>query len=359
MATEPSSPFFFHFHDLNSGNRNAETPLQPKRSRTQAPQDNRYTKLLFIAGHSTVCEDTNGGCSSLPVFRPPVDVLFTADYGSSVGLYGIFYDVLRRFCTGMNALTGSVQSFSLPIIEQVLTTMNRDPIPGQTGFFHNLGLNFHAKDSDTSNMFLFQPGEGFDTFEASGAYLVDITNVLGISRLHNPEIEGSHNLFSSPEFLHRLGIARTKRDVIDTGKKTVKGQCTVYGYNNPSFVKTNAKSDRAQRVKLSDVLNKLQRQEPDILHDALVVVVSCRGFEGAAQSAACTGYDSPRTGTFEAYSDDDDGGKGGGVKIKRRPRTRKRTCTCTCRYRCRCRCRRRRVRQPYKHKSKFTSRLKK
>jgi len=304
------------FHLFNRGSRNYENERVVKNVSTPPVfPDKQYTKILFIVGHSTVCEDTNLGCSSLPVFSPPVDVLFTASYGDLLGMHGLFYDVLRRFCSGLRVQ--QPPQFSLPTIAKVLTHMNRSPPPGSTGYFHNLNLSFHEQRSETSNMFLFQPGEGLDRIEASGVYLIDPTNIRSLlPTTRNGDIE-SHNLFSNADLLTRLGITRPVRDVVQS-RVNDKGNA-VYRYNNPSFAKTRGADPRAQRIKLSYLLSEFETKEPGILNNALVVVASCRGFEGADESYGI-GYESPHTHEFgfDPGAMSDGGGNKKRSKHKRR-----------------------------------------
>jgi len=296
--------FNFNFHDLNTGSRKFDSRREPKRSAVpQVFPDKQYNKILFIAGHSTVCEDVNAGCSALPVFRPPVDVLFTASYGDLVGLYGLFYDVLRRFCTGLRVQPHP--QFSLPTIATMLKKLNRvqEPPSGLTGFFHNLNLSFHEQDSETSNMFLFQPGKGFDTVEASGVYLISPDNITSLlNTTPNGEIERGCNLFSNPALLSNIGIAKTEREVRVDGQTNGKN---VYGYANPSFVIDRASNPRTQRIKLSYLLRQLEIKQPNVLQGALVIVASCRGFEGEDEKNAAA-HDSPRAGDFTDVSEDEE-----------------------------------------------------
>lgn len=313
-AMEPA-PAPYPFHLFNRGSRKYENERVVKNVSTPPVFPNKqYTKILFIVGHSTVCEDHDLGCSSLPVFSPPVDVLFTASYGDLLGMHGLFYDVLRRFCSGLRVQ--QPPQFSLPTIANVLTQMNRAPPPGLTGYFHNLNLSFHEQRSDTSNMFLFQPGEGFDTIEASGVYLIDPTNIRSLlPTTSNGEIE-SHNLFSNADLLSSLGITKTARYVVQSRVNDKIN--VVYRYNNPSFIRTSGANPRAQRVKLSYLLSEFETKEPGMLDNALIVVASCRGFEGADERHGI-GYNSPRRHEFDQGSDSDGGGN------KKRHRHKKRS----------------------------------
>jgi len=233
------------FYMFNRGSRNYKNERVVKNVSTPPVFPvKQYDKILFIVGHSAVCEDKNLGCSSLPVFTPPVDVLFTASYGDLLGMHGLFYDVLRRFCTGLRAQ--EPPQFSLPKIANVLTLLNRAPPPGSTGYFHNLNLSFHEQGSETSNMFLFQPGEGFDTVEASGVYLIDPTNIRSLlPTTRNSEIVEHYNLFSNADLLTRFGITKTARDVVQS-RVSDKGN-VVYRYNNPSFVRTSGGYESPRR----------------------------------------------------------------------------------------------------------------
>jgi hypothetical protein len=309
-----STPVFVPFYATNTGYRKRQrAPVD-----ADVPQvfpNKQYNKILFIAGHSTVCEDKDGGCSALPVFQPPVDVLFTTRYGDLLGFYGLFYDVLRRFCTGLR-LQPQPQ-FSLPTISTMLKNLNRQERPptGLNGFFHNLNLRFHEQGSDTSNMFLFQPGEGFGTVEASGVYLISPENITGLlNTTPNVNIDSGCNLFSNPQLLHQLGIAQTTRQVFPINESN-----SVYGYANPSFVRTDTADLKAQRVELSYLLDKLATT--DILQGALVVVASCRGFEGASSEEASANK-SPRAGEF---TDESDGERGGNKKRNGKKTGKKRT----------------------------------
>ena len=303
-----STPVFVPDYATNTGYRK-----RPLRSVDDDDDDDtvfankQYNKILFIVGHSTVCEDKDGGCSALPVFEPPVDVLFTTRYGDLLGFHGLFYDVLRRFCTGLRVQPPP--HFSLPTITTMLKKLNRAEKTGLNGFFHNLNLRFHERGSETSNMFLFQPGKGFDTVEASGAYIVSPENITGLlDTTPNVRIDGECNLFSNPELLQRLGIAKTERRVTIVGRSSSGNN--VYGYANPSFVRTDTADPKAQRVKLSYLLDKLATTT-DILRGALVVVASCRGFEGASNEEASANK-SPRADEFTDVSDE--GERGGNKK---------------------------------------------
>lgn len=311
MSTHVLVPFY----DTNSGHRK-----RPLRSVDDDDDDDtvfankQYNKILFIVGHSTVCEDKDAGCSALPVFEPPVDVLFTTRYGDLLGFHGLFYDVLRRFCTGLRVQPPP--QFSLPTITTMLKKLNRVEKTGLNGFFHNLNLRFHERDSETSNMFLFQPGNGFDTVEASGVYIISPENITSLlNTTPNVIIESGYNLFSKPELLQRLGIAKTERQVRLVGRSSNGNN--VYGYANPSFIRTDTADPKRQRVKLSYLLDKLATT--GILQDALVVVASCRGFEGASTEEA-SANESPRSSDFTDVSEEE----GGGNK-KRRKKTGKKT----------------------------------
>ena len=154
-------------------------------------------------------------------------------------------------------------------------------------------------------MFLFQPGEGFDTIEASGVYLIDPTNIRSLlPTTMNSEIE-PYNLFSNADLLTRFGITKTARDVVQS-RVSDKGN-VVYRYNNPSFVRTSGADPRAQRVKLSYLLSEFETKAPGMLDNALVVVASCRGFEGADEIYGI-GYKSPHRHEFEPGSESDGGG---------------------------------------------------
>jgi hypothetical protein len=165
-------------------------------------------------------------------------------------------------------------------------------------------------------MFLFQPGEGLDRSEASGVYLIDPTNIRSLlPTTRNGDIE-SHNLFSNADLLTRLGITKTAIDVVQS-RVNDKGN-VVYIHNNPSFIRTSGADPRAQRVKLSYLLSEFETKEPGILDNALVVVASCRGFEGADERYGI-GYESPRTHEFDPGTMSDGGGN------KKRHRHKKRS----------------------------------
>ena len=192
------------------------------------------------------------------------------------------------------------------------------PPSGSTGFFHNLNLSFHEQRSETSNMYLFQPGEGFIPNEASGVYLIDTTNIHRTPEPINDEIE-HYNLFSNPQVLDSLGITRTVRDVVQS-RVTGKGNM-VYRYNNPSFIRTSGADPRAQRVKLSYLLSKFEQNMPGILDNALVVVASCRGFEGADETYGI-GYESPLRQEFDPGEGGNKKRSNNHVKINRKNKKR-------------------------------------